>query len=100
MADEYSKDQTAQLVFNAEIKKDIGFIRDSMNTINENLKVYAAQFMPRTEAMAWKSEQEDHNRDMEKRVRFLERYVWSALGVLAAIEFITKLLPLIHISST
>jgi hypothetical protein len=100
MSDEntYTKDQTAQLVFNAEIKKDITALITSISTLGKNLDNYAAQYMPRGEVTEWKTESEKVHEDLNKRMRFIERYVWGAIGALAVLDFGTQILPLFHVS--
>ena len=99
MAEEYSKDQTAQLVFNAEIKKDIDTIKNTLSGIQIDLKIYAQQFVPNSLFLEHKKEAEKLFDGVDRRIRFLERYAWAAIGALFLIELYAKIAPLIHISN-
>jgi hypothetical protein len=78
MTDEYTKDQTAQLVFNAEIKKDIDTIKSALGGIQSDLKIYAAQFVPNATFIEYKKESEKLTDSYDRRIRFLERYAWAS----------------------
>lgn len=92
----YTKDQTAQLVFNAEIKKDITAIMTSITTLDKNIANYAAQYMPRAEVQEWKSDADKFHDSMDKRVRFLERYAWAAIGIIGFVEVAAEAIGHIH----
>lgn len=101
--DVYTKDQTAQLVFNAEIKKDIDTIKTSLGGIQQDLKVYAAQFVPNSLFIEYKKEVEGYKEDakeahdgFDKRIRFLEKYAWAAIGAVGFIEIAFEVWRSIH----
>lgn len=48
----------------------------------EVLKLQASDFV------SYKGEQATNHQDYETRLRFIERYLWAALGILALIQFI------------
>lgn len=88
-----TKDQAAQLVFNAEIGKDITFIKESLSGIQTDLKMYAAQFVPNSLFIEYKKDVEKLKDDadraheaFDKRIRFLEKYAWAAIGAVGFIE--------------
>lgn len=91
----FSKEQMEQAVLNAETRKDISTIKDSVAGIQTDLKMYAAQFVPNSMFLEYRKEVDRAKGDSDKlnesfdgRLRFLERYAWAAIGILGALEFL------------
>lgn len=86
----FSKEQTQQLVFNAEIKKDIEFIKDAIVALQKTVSDYANQFVSKVEFSASQVETEKVHTDFEKRLRFLERYAWLAIGAIGVVQIVLE----------
>lgn len=98
-----TKDQATQLVFNAEIRKDITFIKDSLGSLQNDLKLYAAQFVPNSTFIEYKKDVEKLKEDadkahdaFDKRISFLERYAWAAIGIIGFIELAFEAYRTLH----
>lgn len=101
--DVVTKEQATQLVFNAEIRKDISFIRDSLGNLQNDLKLYAAQFVPNSTFIEYKKDVDKLRDDAEKahdafdkRIRFLERYAWAAIGIIGFVELAFEAYRTVH----
>ena len=80
------KTQGAQLKENiVELRNDIKEIKDGVKTDIEFLK---ADKISRAEAVRIQVDSTTVANDHESRLRFIERYMWGAMGVVAVIEFL------------
>ena len=85
----------------ALVSKDISYIQGDIKDINASLKEmteqYPKKFITRIDADERRADDNKLHDSFDKRLRFLERYAWAAIGALGLLEAITKLYPLVHI---
>lgn len=99
----YTQEQLEQAMLNTEVKKDIEFIKTTVTNLQSDLKVYAAQFVPNALFVEYKQEIEGYKEEanaehekIDKRVRFLERYAWAAIGIIGFVEIALQILEHIN----
>lgn len=66
-----------------ELRTQMGAVRDDIKDLKDNFSVRVSNLEQNAVS---KIETTDH----ENRLRFIERYMWTAIGVLAAVEFYFK----------
>jgi len=69
------------------LRNEVKEIKDGMKSDIEFLK---SDKISRNEAVRINTDQQVTNADHETRLRFIERYMWSAIGVLGVIEFVLQ----------
>lgn len=75
-----------------ELRTEMKAVRADIKEIKDNTSFRINQLeqgkIDNSEAMRLKSEADKIHGDFETRLRFIERYLWAALGILAIIQFI------------
>lgn len=91
--------QDRDLLIKLETKLDgvVADIKDMKDSTLSRLAMVEAGKLDRTEANRLQAEAMEIHGDHETRLRFVERYMWLALGGLAVIEFALNYFhPFVH----
>lgn len=85
-----NREDVQQDVALAKVGVDIEYIKKAIERIDNRLTVMDKDYMRRSEVESLKRDGDAVHSDHEARIRFIERYMWLAIGALTLAQILVN----------